>query len=113
MGTELMYPKVNQNELMQKMFQDTSNLNFNERNSLQVQSAEIHEPKDMYKENTQAKEILQQKQEYDNFSYEKVLDIPDYFNRLLVFPAEHPHAANFLGDSNLLIKTSHLDGIKA
>ena len=74
MGTELMYPKVNQNQLMQKMFQDTSNLNFNERNSLQVQSAEVHEPKDMYKENTQAKEILQQKQEDELHSNQKLLE---------------------------------------
>lgn len=75
MGTELMYPEVNQNQLMQRMFQDTSNLNFNERNSLQVQSAEVHEPKDMYKENTHAKEILQQKQEDELHSNQKLLDI--------------------------------------
>lgn len=75
MGTQLMYPEVDQNELMQKMFQDTSNLNFNERNSLQVQSAEVYEPKDMYKENTQAKEILQQKQEDELHSNQKLLEI--------------------------------------
>lgn len=75
MGTQLMYPEVDQNELIQKMFQDTSNLNFNERNSLQVQSAEVYEPKDMYKENTQAKEILQQKQEDELHSNQKLLEI--------------------------------------
>ena len=75
MGTQLMYPEVDQNELIQKMFQDTSNLNFNERNSLQVQSVEVYEPKDMYKENKQAKEILQQKQEDELHSNQKLLEI--------------------------------------
>ena len=80
MGTQLMYPENNNSEsnnpdLMQRMFQDTSNLNFNERNSLQVQSAEVYEPKDMYKENTQAKEILQQKQEDELHSNQKLLEI--------------------------------------
>jgi hypothetical protein len=75
MGTQLMYPEVDQNELMKRMFQDTSNLNFNERNSLQVQSAEVHEPKDIYQENTQAKEILQHKQEDELHSNQKLLEI--------------------------------------
>ena len=68
----------------------------NENEGLFEQNRLIH-----HKEKQMPDNVLQQKQEYDNFSYEKVLDIPDYFNRLLIFPAEHPHAANFLGDSNL------------
>jgi len=75
MGTQLMYPETNQQNLMQRMFQDTSNLNFNERNSLQVQSAEVNEPKDIYKENKQAKEILEKKQEDELHSNQELLEI--------------------------------------
>jgi hypothetical protein len=80
MGTQLMYPENNNSEsnnpdLMQRMFQDTSNLNFNERNSLQIQSAEVNEPKDIYKENTQVKQILQQKKEDELHSNQKLLEI--------------------------------------
>jgi hypothetical protein len=75
MDTRLMYPEVNTPEFMQRMFQDTSNINFNDRNSLQVQSAEISEPKDMYKPNEEAKQLLEKKQEDELHSNQKLLDI--------------------------------------
>jgi hypothetical protein len=75
LGTSLMYPEMNQNNMMGRMFQDTSNINFNDRNSLQVQSAEVSEPKDMYKPNENAKELLQKKQEDELHSNEKLLEI--------------------------------------
>ena len=60
---------------LNKLYQDTTNINLNERNSLKVDNPNSLEPKDLYRENTQAKEILQQKQLSELNSNQKILDI--------------------------------------
>jgi hypothetical protein len=61
---------------------------------------DINEQQKHHKERNINEEILLKKQQADQFSYEKVLDIPDHFNKLIVFPSEQFHSANFLGDSS-------------
>ena len=75
MNPEYMDPNIRNNIDLNKLYEDTTQSNFNNRNSLKVENNNGLEPKDLYRENTKVKEVLQEKQINELNSNQDILDI--------------------------------------
>ena len=74
MDPQYMSNTVRNNIDLNKLYQDTNNIDLNNRNSLYVEKNGT-EPQDLYKSNNKVKELLKNKQESELNSNQEILDI--------------------------------------
>ena len=71
---------------------------FNHSNDIELYEKRLNISKNL----KYSPDIIKNKKEYESSTFEKILDIKDRYNRLICFPSEQFHAANYLtnGTSN-------------